>query len=696
MKDKKGFTLIEVMGVIILLGIIATIAVPTVERYVTSSREKSYETTIYKIIEAARNWNIKYGPSDWQEREDGSNFYELQLDDLKQTEFLSNGNYKNPITGENMDGCILIVRSVEDSYIYNYYEGCVYSAESIDRVNLTYTGNTLNVVVNVKTSGNTNGLKYYYSLNGGEYIESNNNLFSFENVDLSIENSVNVYVENISGEKSSPKSNTIISQDIIPTTYAMNTTGTEETYKTSKEVVVTFDNNARLTRYIKSSVNATTNVDTLSSCGNGEAPSTCSTLITKNINANTWYMVSGNINVKYLENGILYTYVINGDNNDNSTYTITNVDSIAPKCYLSVDSNLMKATPEDSESGIKEFNLAMSTPSGTYNNTSSLAIQAAGTYYEYVKDKAGNTANCSASVVAASPIYKEYTLTCTEVAGTPTYALANSQTVEASTCTANTFTCNATNKGKTYVTCSSAQYYYYKTTYKCEGTENGATYAFGSESKQSGLSSCTPSTITCDASHVNQNNVTCAASYTKTTSTCSCNGNSNNCSWKDGSATTTTSCTPSTGTKPTCNKSNKNATWTTCATTYTKTSKTCTKQATMSYENVVVTGEDNLKTCTDSSITCNASNVNKTSITCTPTTKYYTVTSQVCNETINHSYEMKKTSKTTACSSKVTPSSTCTASNVGQVYTGCEATTETSCGSTYNKVASTNFCYKLN
>lgn len=46
MKKKNGFTLIEILAVIIILGILLVIAVPSVSKYINDSRKEAYITTI--------------------------------------------------------------------------------------------------------------------------------------------------------------------------------------------------------------------------------------------------------------------------------------------------------------------------------------------------------------------------------------------------------------------------------------------------------------------------------------------------------------------------------------------------------------------------------------------------------------------------------------------------------------------------
>ena len=51
---KKGFTLVELLAVIVILSLILVIAVPSVNRYIKQSKEKAYNTQTSTIIEAAQ------------------------------------------------------------------------------------------------------------------------------------------------------------------------------------------------------------------------------------------------------------------------------------------------------------------------------------------------------------------------------------------------------------------------------------------------------------------------------------------------------------------------------------------------------------------------------------------------------------------------------------------------------------------
>ena len=56
MKDKKGFTLTELLAVIVLIGVILAIAVPSYQSYVTRTRKEVLKSYQANIIDAANQY----------------------------------------------------------------------------------------------------------------------------------------------------------------------------------------------------------------------------------------------------------------------------------------------------------------------------------------------------------------------------------------------------------------------------------------------------------------------------------------------------------------------------------------------------------------------------------------------------------------------------------------------------------------
>ncbi len=122
---KKGFTLVELLGVIILLGVIMLIAFPIIDKTIDDSKKEAYDMQIKMILEAAHNWAIDNAgqlPNDDSE-------FKLTITELIEKGYIKdveNGTIQNPLDKtQPMNGCVVIKYSNEyNQYIYNYNEKC--------------------------------------------------------------------------------------------------------------------------------------------------------------------------------------------------------------------------------------------------------------------------------------------------------------------------------------------------------------------------------------------------------------------------------------------------------------------------------------------------------------------------------------------------------------------------------------------
>ena len=53
---KKGFTLVELLAIITIMGLIALFAIPTVVTMIKNSRKDLCEIEVKNIISSAKNW----------------------------------------------------------------------------------------------------------------------------------------------------------------------------------------------------------------------------------------------------------------------------------------------------------------------------------------------------------------------------------------------------------------------------------------------------------------------------------------------------------------------------------------------------------------------------------------------------------------------------------------------------------------
>lgn len=92
---KKGFTLIELMAVVIVMGVIALLVVPVIDRTMNQIKEEGYQTQLNNIKQGAKSW----GASHVAELPTKGQTKVITLLDLKR-EGLIDKDIKNPKTKE--------------------------------------------------------------------------------------------------------------------------------------------------------------------------------------------------------------------------------------------------------------------------------------------------------------------------------------------------------------------------------------------------------------------------------------------------------------------------------------------------------------------------------------------------------------------------------------------------------------------
>lgn len=112
----KGFTLVELLAIIILLGVIALIVFPNINKVLSSSGEQANEIQKKQIIKAAQSWAAEH-TSSISEFEP----YFLDVFTLVDEGYIGEDEVLEPTTDRMLDGCVVINLSY-DSYDYNYRE----------------------------------------------------------------------------------------------------------------------------------------------------------------------------------------------------------------------------------------------------------------------------------------------------------------------------------------------------------------------------------------------------------------------------------------------------------------------------------------------------------------------------------------------------------------------------------------------
>ena len=117
---KKGFTLVELLGVITVLGITALLIIPSVEKVIKKNKEKALENNKKTIITATKNWIT----DNKQKIMDGDE-YIITVGDLKTSGYLE-FNIKNPVTEKciSNETEILIVNK-DNKFDYYFNSGVI-------------------------------------------------------------------------------------------------------------------------------------------------------------------------------------------------------------------------------------------------------------------------------------------------------------------------------------------------------------------------------------------------------------------------------------------------------------------------------------------------------------------------------------------------------------------------------------------
>ena len=156
---KKGFTLVELVVVIVILSLIALIVYPSINSVIRSSREKAYNDQVAIIIKAAKQWGID-NPDllpDYN-GEDNSKVY-VSLSDL--TKYLGEDSVTDPRNKKKILAGVVEISYSSGQYVYRYTE-----KESKDSL-----VNTLNIGV-LKANGGI-----FKGDNPDNYVKVNNKIW---------------------------------------------------------------------------------------------------------------------------------------------------------------------------------------------------------------------------------------------------------------------------------------------------------------------------------------------------------------------------------------------------------------------------------------------------------------------------------------------------------------------------------------
>lgn len=113
---KNGFTLVELLAVLVILSVIATIVFPTVISSIRKSKENAYNIQVSTIEESSRNWMLEKNNID-----SIINTVYISLKTLIQEKYIQ--EMENPLNGKVMNGCVRVLYMPnENQYSYTYVD----------------------------------------------------------------------------------------------------------------------------------------------------------------------------------------------------------------------------------------------------------------------------------------------------------------------------------------------------------------------------------------------------------------------------------------------------------------------------------------------------------------------------------------------------------------------------------------------
>ncbi len=101
--NRKGFTLIEIMAVIIILSVIALVAFPAIESNIRYSREETYKVQLKQICKGGKDWGL----NNIKSLNDDETPTVVSLGTLQKEGYVEY-DIKNPLTGEYFEESVMV------------------------------------------------------------------------------------------------------------------------------------------------------------------------------------------------------------------------------------------------------------------------------------------------------------------------------------------------------------------------------------------------------------------------------------------------------------------------------------------------------------------------------------------------------------------------------------------------------------
>lgn len=113
--NKKGFTLVELLAVLVILGVVAVVCYPIVTRTINNSKNDLSVEQKNRIISAAKNY-VAANIVDDSEC--------VTVSELQTSGYLESGDIKDPAGGTLTGGVQITWSDANNQYEYTYVNSC--------------------------------------------------------------------------------------------------------------------------------------------------------------------------------------------------------------------------------------------------------------------------------------------------------------------------------------------------------------------------------------------------------------------------------------------------------------------------------------------------------------------------------------------------------------------------------------------
>lgn len=194
---KKGFTLVELLGVLITIGFISLITIPVVTSIIKNSKNRLYDTQVNLIIDAAKKYVLENVDDETKISKTLNNY--LTVETLIKNGYLENKGEGSKVEikdprdeSQIMNGCVT-VKYKNNKFKYTYSDSTCEELNEGHAPTITINEKTIKIEVNSSFDLNTINSKVSAKTYDGESLEISNPVITkggkvVSNVDTSILN----------------------------------------------------------------------------------------------------------------------------------------------------------------------------------------------------------------------------------------------------------------------------------------------------------------------------------------------------------------------------------------------------------------------------------------------------------------------------------------------------------------------------